>query len=128
LDWANQPDPFRRFAGAETVRLPFAADRLATRYNAIRRGDLPAPYPFDLESVATLFEISLGLSAWKAFGQSRWSLRCNPSSGNLHPTEAYLLCPSSRDFSGGVYHYASRDHALERRALIDDPRWNAAFG
>src|SRR5207253_9696485 len=36
--------------------------------------------------------------------------------------------PSWRDRSGGVYHYASRDHALERRTLIDDPRWNAAFG
>ena len=33
----------------------------------------------------------MGLSAWKAYGGNRWALRCNPSSGNLHPTEGYLL-------------------------------------
>jgi SagB-type dehydrogenase family enzyme len=128
LDWANQPDPFRRFAGAQTVKLPFAADRLATRYNAIRRGDLPAAHALDLTSIAILFEISLGLSAWKAFGSTRWSLRCNPSSGNLHPTEGYLLCPSLPGLSAGVYHYAGRDHALERRAAIDDPSWSSTLG
>ncbi|TVR64991.1 MAG: hypothetical protein EA420_04215 [Candidatus Competibacteraceae bacterium] len=32
---------------------------------------------------------SLGLSAWKQHRGSRWALRCNPSSGNLHPTEGY---------------------------------------
>jgi len=127
LDWANQPDPFRRFAGAQTVKLPLAADRLTTRYNAIRRGELPAPHAFDLTSVAILFEISLGLSAWKAYGSATWSLRCNPSSGNLHPTEAYLLCPSLPKLSAGVYHYVSRDHTLERRAAVDDPRWSSMF-
>src|SRR5437762_12986895 len=73
LDWANQPDPFRRFSGAETVKLPLAADGLATRYNAIRRGELPPMRAFDLTAIAILFEISLGLSAWKAFGSTRWA-------------------------------------------------------
>ena len=127
LDWANQPDPFRQFAGAPTVKLPFAADRLATRYKAIRRGDLPPAHALDLTSIAILFEISLGLSAWKAFGSTRWSLRCNPSSGNLHPTEAYLLCPALPELSAGIYHYVSRDHALERRAVVDDPSWSSMF-
>jgi SagB-type dehydrogenase family enzyme len=128
LDWANQPDPFRRFAGAATVKLPLAADSLPTRYNDIRRGDLPAPFAFNLHSVAVLLELSLGLSAWKEFGSSRWALRCNPSSGNLHPTEGYVLCPSLPSLPAGVYHYVSCDHVLERRAVLDDPRWTAAFG
>jgi hypothetical protein len=34
---------------------------------------------------------SLALSAWKQSEQSRWALRVNPSSGNLHPTEGHLL-------------------------------------
>ena len=38
LDWANQPDPFRSFAGAPTIKLPLAADALSTRYQQIRRG------------------------------------------------------------------------------------------
>jgi SagB-type dehydrogenase family enzyme len=128
LDWANQPDPFRRYAGAMAVKLPLAADNaLPTRYSALRHGELPAMQALDVRSIAVLFEISLGLSAWKSFGGNRWALRCNPSSGNLHPTEGYLLCPNLPGLSGGVYHYVSRDHTLERRAALDRPRWSAAF-
>jgi hypothetical protein len=64
-----------------------------TRYNDLRQGDLPPACRLDLEHAAVLFELSLGLSAWKSYGSKRWALRCNPSSGNLHPTEGYLLCP-----------------------------------
>jgi SagB-type dehydrogenase family enzyme len=127
LDWATQPDPFRVFSGAPRVDLPLAAHTLATRYNTLRCGTLPPAHAFDLPSLAILFELSLGLSAWKSWGTQRWALRCNPSSGNLHPTEGYLLCPSLPGLSGGVYHYLSRDHALEHRAAVDDPRWAQAF-
>ena len=127
LDWATQPDPFRVFHDAPRVGLPLAADTLATRYNDLRRGALPPSHEFDLFNLAILFELSLGLSAWKSHGAQRWALRCNPSSGNLHPTEGYLLCPALQGLSAGVYHYVSRDHALEHRAAVDDPRWTEAF-
>ena len=87
LDWANQPNPFRRYQGAARVELALLADELETRYAPLRRGRLPAPRAFNLDSIAILFELSLGLSAWKAYGETTWALRCNPSSGNLHPTE-----------------------------------------
>ena len=47
-----------------------------------------------------------------------WYLRMNPSSGNLHPTEAYAVLPALEWLPGGagVYHYAPLDHALEQRA------------
>ena len=41
----------------------------------------------------------MGLSAWKAVSGSRWSLRMNPSSGNLHPTEAHLVLPDMQGVS-----------------------------
>src|SRR5512134_619540 len=125
LDWANQPDPFRSFDGAEQVLLPLCADALDTPFAAVRTGALPPPRPLDLESVAALLELSLGLSAWKSFRGSTWALRCNPSSGNLHPTEAYVVCPDLPGLAAGVHHYVSRDHALERRA---EPAagWNTA--
>jgi SagB-type dehydrogenase family enzyme len=69
--------------------------------------------------LAILFELSLGLSAWKEFRGSRWALRCNPSSGNLHPTEGYLVTPAVPGLDTGVYHYVSRDHALECRCRLD---------
>ncbi len=116
LDWANQPDPFRVFAGCARIALPLIADRLDVRYADLREGRLPAPAPFDLERLGALFEISLGLAAWKEYQGSRWALRCNPSSGNLHPTEGYLVAPQLPGLAAGVYHYVSRDHVLERRA------------
>jgi SagB-type dehydrogenase family enzyme len=42
-------------------------------------------------------------------------LRCNPSSGNLHPTEAYVVVQGCAGVADGVHHYVSRDHLLEQR-------------
>ena len=115
LDWETQPNPFREFRDALQIELPIAADNLRTRYNNIRRGNLPPPHAFDLRNLATLFELSFGLSAWKTYGSSRWALRCNPSSGNLHPTEAWIV------HDGRVCHYAPREHGLEERCLFESP-------
>lgn len=127
LDWANQPNPFREFSDAPRIALPLPADTLDTRYNDIRRGKLPLPADLNVNNLAILLELSLGLSAWKSYNGNRWALRCNPSSGNLHPTEGYLLCPPLEGLPAGVYHYLGRDHVLERRAAVGDPRWAEAF-
>ncbi|MBI2313178.1 MAG: SagB/ThcOx family dehydrogenase [Betaproteobacteria bacterium] len=127
LDWANQPDPFRRFEGAPAIALALAADGLDTPFNALHRPRSRGPAAVNRESVAVLLELSLGLSAWKAFRGTRWALRCNPSSGNLHPTEGYVVCPDMAGLDAGVYHYLSRDHLLEQRARVTDPEWNRAF-
>ena len=126
LDWANQPDPFRIFAGAPRHDWALAADGLHTPYARLRRTGATPTAPVTGGTLGVLFEISLGLSAWKAPAGPRGRCGCNPSSGNLHPTEGYLLCPDLPGLGRGVYHYAPRDHALERRAE-PDPEWNAAF-
>jgi len=118
LDWATQPDPFRTYAGAARIELPLVADRLTTRFNDVRRGSLPAATPLDRDSIATLLELSLAVSAWKSHRGASWALRCNPSSGNLHPTEGYVVCGALPGLDAGVYHYVSRDHALEQRARL----------
>jgi SagB-type dehydrogenase family enzyme len=120
LDWANQPEPFRTFAGAHKIELPLLADGLATSYADLYVPGVARVRRVDLASVAVLCELSLGLSAWKEYRGSRWALRCNPSSGNLHPTEGYLVLPALPDFEAGVYHYDSHDHALERRCSLTD--------
>ncbi len=115
LDWATQPDPFRTFAGAPAVELPLLADALAATYADLYVPGRVRPRRPDVNTVAILFELSLGLSAWKEYRGSRWALRCNPSSGNLHPTEGYAVVPALPALEAGVYHYVSRDHVLERR-------------
>jgi SagB-type dehydrogenase family enzyme len=118
LDWDNQPDPFRRFSGAPLVPLPLNPDP---------KGGMAE---FDMRGIAKLLECAMGLSAWKVFGPDRWALRCNPSSGNLHPTEAYLVCRKITDLSDALYHYAPREHALEQRATLisDEPRSYCLLG
>ena len=119
LDWATQPDPFRTYAGAAIVELPLVADLLTTRYSDLFQVERVRPAPLDLMSIAALFELGMGISAWKQYESSRWALRCNPSSGNLHPTESYAILPSLPGIEAGVYHYLSRDHCLEKRCGFD---------
>jgi SagB-type dehydrogenase family enzyme len=115
LDWATQPDPFRTFAAAPVIPLPLLADAFVAPFGTLDRPGAVAPRRTDVNAVAVLFELALGLSAWKEHRNSRWALRCNPSSGNLHPTEGYAVLPPLPGIEAGVYHYVSRDHALERR-------------
>lgn len=115
LDWSTQPDPFRRYRGCEYIDLPLSADSLQTPYQALYQPRAIRPQPLILETVAALLELSFGISAWKQYGGERWALRCNPSSGNLHPTEAYCISFHLPGLPAGVYHYVSYDHRLERR-------------
>ena len=120
LDWANQPDPFRRFEGAPLCALPRLQphDTPASPLyeDLFRAGAIPS-VPVDARSVSRLFEYSLAISAWKQVADVRWALRSNPSSGNLHPTEGYLLIGGVAGLGPpGLYHYTSQEHALELRA------------
>jgi SagB-type dehydrogenase family enzyme len=118
LDWATQPDPFRTFDGAQSIDLPLSAARLASaRYDELFSSSNRPASPVDRDSVGALFELALGLSAWKQYEKTRWALRCNPSSGNLHPTEGYAILPDVEGLDAGVYHYVSRDHRLEGRCM-----------
>jgi len=125
LDWATQPDPFRRYAGAPLVRLAHAPAREGPGYEAGFAVGLVPPAPVDFAAISRLFGDSLALSAWKEYGGSRWALRVNPSSGNLHPTEGYLVCGPIPDLCGApvVAHYAPREHALEVRAELPAALW-----
>jgi SagB-type dehydrogenase family enzyme len=111
LDWACQPNPFRCFHGAPESPL--------------------FPRPGAVHSaLGDILRHSLGLSAWKQFRESRWSLRVNPSSGNLHPTEAYIVCGPTPGVTttAGVFHYAADRHALERRCAFDGASWARIAG
>ena len=117
LDWKTQPNPFRRYAGAPVVELPRAPFDRALPYAGLYH---PPRSPADvtLASVGELLRCSLGLSAWKSIRGSRWALRVNPSSGNLHPTEGYVV------WNAGVFHYAPDDHVLEQRGSLEPQPWD----
>jgi SagB-type dehydrogenase family enzyme len=121
LDWANQPDPFRRFEGAPLVSLPLLTpdeEPVSPPYDAIYQPGAVPCQPVSLRTLSRFFEFALALSAWKKAGGSEWALRSNPSSGNLHPTEGYLVLPQfdGINLKPGLYHYAPKEHGLELRA------------
>ena len=116
LDWATQPDPFRRYAGAPLLALPRAPLAPLVPYAALFDGSTTAA-PIAQASIGEFLRCSMGLSAWKQYGASRWALRVNPSSGNLHPTEAYVVA------EGRVWHYAPREHGVEERCTLDPRAW-----
>ncbi|MGZ8223378.1 MAG: SagB/ThcOx family dehydrogenase [Methylobacter sp.] len=120
IDWEDQPDQFRRFSGCEIVTLPKPGAELDPLFVDLDNSETIPAKPLNLTNAGLLLELAFGLSAWKQFGPSRWALRCNPSSGNLHPTEAYLISPGDSFIKPGVYHYVSHDHSLEQRCRFSD--------
>lgn len=123
LDWASQPDPFRRFEGAPLIALPLLKpDEVpqSPAYDAIYQQGAVACQPVSMRSLSRFLELSLALSAWKTSGGEKWALRSNPSSGNLHPTEGYVVLPQIEglDLQPGLYHYAPKEHGLEWRAAF----------
>ena len=121
LDWANQPDPFRRFEGAPLISLPLMRpdeEPVSPAYDSVYQPGMVDGHSVTIRSLSRFFEFALALSAWKKAGESEWALRSNPSSGNLHPTEGYLVVPQVEglDLDPGLYHYAPKEHGLELRA------------
>lgn len=120
MDWANQPNPFRRFLEAPFFPLPLLKpdeEPDSPAYEAIYRPGAILPRPVTIRTLSRFFELSLAITAWKQAGDTRWALRSNPSSGNLHPTEGYLVLPPVEGLHRrpGLFHYAPHDHGLELR-------------
>ncbi|MCP5117877.1 MAG: SagB/ThcOx family dehydrogenase, partial [bacterium] len=116
MDWATQPHPFRRYKGAPLGRLELPEDAGEPTYDSLFTKTRP-PEPVTADNLSRLLYLSLALSAWKVLRRpdgtydSRWSLRVNPSSGNLHPTEGYVICGPVEGLSEtpAVYHYAPHE-------------------
>lgn len=119
LDWDAQPAPFRRYDGAPVVELPLAAEDYDAPFAELAVRPVRAAVTPSVRALGAFFQLSLALSAWKSNGVERWAVRVNPSSGNLHPTEAYLLVDGLAELGAGLYHYRPEDHSLELRARCE---------
>ena len=125
LDWDSQPYPFRRYEGAEAIPLKkFPLTEKPFFSEALQSSTIPAT-PLSFESISQLLFDSLAISAWKSFQGSKWALRVNPSSGNLHPTEGYLICGPLEGLSQNPFisHYTPLSHSLEIRATLPIEKW-----
>jgi SagB-type dehydrogenase family enzyme len=131
LDWRNQPDPFRTYEGAPAIALPpepgfpttgtFAAMAALAEKTILPAADASErreKIQLDLTWLSRFLWHSMAVNAWKKVPGSgaRYSLRVNPSSGNLHPTETYVVPRAFTGMEDGLYHYRADRHALELRS------------
>ena len=114
LDWDAQPDPFREWADTQQIALPREVVVAEIRWDELSVARISLP--LNLNNLGSMLRLCVGLTAWKEYAGSRWSLRAHPSSGNLHPTETWLIATGVGGLDDGLYHYQNRLHALERRA------------
>jgi len=124
MDWSTQPNPFRNYNATQSIILPLATQNATPPYHLLD-SDLPSA-PLLKESLSQLLQFSMGLAAWKVSGESSWAVRCNASSGNLHPTEAYVVLPpllEEQNAKTTVFHYTPKNHALENLAAFDTSFW-----
>jgi SagB-type dehydrogenase family enzyme len=134
LDWHNQPDPFRSYEGAPLIALPaepgfpkagtFATMAALAETPGTPKGsksDCREEVQLDVALLSRLLWHSMAISAWKKVPRTgdRYSLRVNPSSGNLHPTETHLALAGFTGVDAGLYHYRADRHALELRSRGD---------
>jgi SagB-type dehydrogenase family enzyme len=122
LDWANMPNPFRHYEGVPVVDLP--ADPPAPQISALEvlEGKTGNTLARDgAEFLSQLMFYSAAISASKRVPSTGaiYSLRVNPSSGNLHPTEFHFCTRGLVDWSDGLYHYRPSSHMAEQRAIGD---------
>lgn len=113
MDWETQPNPFRVYEGSKKVKLRLSFENNTLEYSQIFQNNTPKA-PLCLESISQFFQFSLGLAAIKEYQGTSWALRCNASSGNLHPTESYLIASNIENIPDALYHYNSSEHELER--------------
>ncbi len=114
LDWDAQPAAFRHWLGTRRYALPRNAPELDIPWSSLDQARPAAP--FDVDNLSRLLRLSTAITAWKQYGAARWALRAHPSSGNLHPTETWVLAYWVEGLADGLYHYQNEDHAVEWRA------------
>ncbi len=114
LDWEAQPAAFRRWRGTRCHALPRTSPELAIPWSSLDRARPAAP--FDVDRLSRMLRLSTAITAWKQYGHARWALRAHPSSGNLHPTETWVLAYRVEGLADGLYHYQNEDHSVEWRA------------
>jgi putative peptide maturation dehydrogenase len=82
--------------------------------------------PMELDQLAIVLYHVFGCHGYAPIVGDLFSLkRTSPSAGALHPIEAYPLVANVAGLDPGLYHYRSRDHALELVAGLDAAEANA---
>jgi SagB-type dehydrogenase family enzyme len=112
--WQERPELYKTYPESARVPLPaFAPSRPMTLDETLRRRRSVREFRAKGLSLG-----QVGYLLWAVTGIQRTEegheFRPAPSAGALYPIETYLVANEVRDLESGLYHYAIRDHQLER--------------
>ena len=102
LDWENQPSYYKEYL-ASKIELDYfdiklSYERLYTKNSA---------FEIDLKTIGTFLKNSASINAIKRLYNAQWEVRVNPSSGNLHPEEIYII------FENKITHFNVKEFSFE---------------
>jgi SagB-type dehydrogenase family enzyme len=113
-NWGQPVALYKAYPGTTIVDLPppdLAGGLPTARAIASRRSTRDyVPTPMTSAELSRLLFLTSGIAA-DTYGNAR---RTAPSSGALYPIEVYAVVHRVDGIDPGVYHYAVREHALER--------------
>jgi SagB-type dehydrogenase family enzyme len=113
-DWGNRPPLYKEYPSAERISLPPPGDfRGLYTEEAIQGRRSVRDYTnrlMSMEELSRLLFYTGGINTERLGSK----LRAAPSAGALYPIEIYLVIHRVEALEGGLYHYAVKDHALER--------------
>ncbi|MEO8129253.1 MAG: SagB/ThcOx family dehydrogenase [Bryobacteraceae bacterium] len=122
LNWENMPDPFRHYEGVPVLDLPADPTAPAVPMLDVLQGTSGSTLAGEgLAFLSQLLYHTAAISASKRVPStgSKYALRVNPSSGNLHPTEFHFISQGLNRWPDGLYHYRPSSHMAEQRAIGD---------
>lgn len=110
-DWGQRPAKFKEYPEAERTMLPEPNDfRGLHTEDAIRQRRSVRSYsdqPLTLDEFSRLMLSTAGITDERGH-------RAAPSAGALYPIEVYAVINAVDGAAPGLYHYAVREHALDR--------------
>ncbi len=111
LDWETQPSPYKTYYNAKKIPLISSNPNILSYEKLYSKN---SPNPINIKTISQFFEYSLAINTIKEYFTSRWAVRVNPSSGNLHPEESYII------FENSVFHFNVKEFCLEEIAKSEN--------
>lgn len=111
-NWGERPPLYKTYPDAEQIVLPdprgFQGLRVEEALEVRRSVRDYTGRALSLDRLSRLLWAAQGIT------EERLEFRAAPSAGALYPIELYPIVHNVSDLPSGIYHYAVREHALER--------------